>query len=177
MRDKYFDFLCDIVDGEKSCEYTTLLGELHRMEYYPLIPNDDNRGEDGKQLRFDFMEEKGAHALSQSELDKPCSVLEMLVGLSYRLEFESAGSAWEKGPDEWFWILLDNLGIGWCDNKECDRMGVKEEIGSKVGRFLNRHYKSDGDGGLFPLKNPQKDQRRVEIWYQMSAYILENYPL
>ena len=40
---------------------------------------------------------------------------------------------------------------------------------------VERRYKRSGEGGLFPLKNAAKDQRKVEIWYQLSSYLLENY--
>lgn len=176
MKNSYFNFLCNIVDEDMSGEYSKLLGELHGIDFYSLIPNDDNRAEDGKQLREKFIDEEGQQALSLSQLG-PCTVFEMLIGLSYRLEFESANSRWEKTPGEWFWILLDNLGLGWCNDSMFVQMQNMDEIHLKVGVFLDRHYKSDGSGGLFPLKNPRKDQRRVEIWYQMSAYILENYPI
>jgi hypothetical protein len=33
---------------------------------------------------------------------------------------------------------------------------------------------TDGSGGLFPLKNPQQNQRTTEIWYQMNAWLMEN---
>lgn len=164
---RYFDFLCDLVD--KHNMYSELLVVLHRVEFFSLIPNDDNREEDGKQLRKTFIDEEGQHALSQSDYG-PCTVLEMLIALAFRLEFETAQSRWEKTTCEWFWILIDNLGLIECGNRT-------DEIKIKVGIFLNRHYNSDGNGGLFPLKNPKKDQRRVEIWYQMSAYIIENYPM
>lgn len=175
MRDRYFNFLCDFV-GNRAHEFNRLLSELHAMEFYTLIPNDDNRAEDGKELRTRFMDKEGLqHALSFSFLEPfdPCSVLEMLIGLSLRLEFETMSSRWEKTPEEWFWILIDNLGLSWCNDSIFD----KEEVVMKIQTFLDRHYKHDGNGGLFPLKNPRKDQRRIEIWYQMSAYILENYPI
>jgi len=171
---RYFDFLRSIVDEEDKHEYDKLLSELHRIDFYSLIPNDDNRGEDGKQLRQRFVDEGGPQGLSLSQ-NEPCTVLEMLIGLAYRLEFESANSRWEKTPGEWFWILLDNLGLGWCDNMKFVQIKNTDELHLKIGVCLDRHYKSDGNGGLFPLKEPRKDQRRIEIWYQMSAYIMENY--
>ena len=186
MKNRYFDFLCSIVG--RMYEYSKLLGELHGMEFYSLIPNDDNRCEDGKQLREKFNDEEGQQALSQSDLGE-CTVLEMLIGLSFRLEFETMSSRWEKTPSEWFWILIDNLGLmswEWTeDNGGIDvripRRDMERErtdyIQNKVGIFLDRSYDTNGHGGLFPLRNPQKDQRRIEIWYQMSAYILENYPI
>lgn len=172
---RYFKFLYSIVDEDGSREYDKLLNELHGIDFYSLIPNDDNRGEDGKQLRERFEDEEGGpQGLSLSH-DKPCTVLEMLIGLAYRLEFESANSPWEKTPEEWFWILLDNLGLGWCDNKTLLQMKNTDIIHQKIGILLDRRYESDGNGGLFPLKNQRKDQRCIEIWYQMSAYIIENY--
>ena len=51
------------------------------------------------------------------------------------------------------------------------------EVKAAVECLLERRYLEDGDGGLFPLKCPRKDQRRVEIWYQMSAWVIENYPI
>lgn len=171
MRNKYFSFLCDLVDTDGLGAYDRLLSELHGIQFYPLVPNDDNRAEDGKQLRRKFIDEEGQHALSQCEIGE-CTVLEMLIALAHRLEFESMDSRWEKTPDQWFWILLDNLGIAEYNNE----IPATDEIHFKVNIFLSRDYKRNGSGGLFPLKKSQKDQRRVEIWYQMSAYILENYP-
>ena len=37
-----------------------------------------------------------------------------------------------------------------------------------------RSYAFDGYGGLFPLRKPHQDQRNIEIWYQMQAYLMEN---
>lgn len=174
MKNRYFDFLCSIVG--RTYEYSKLLGELHGTDFYSLIPNDDNRCEDGKQMREKFNDEEGQQALSQSDLEE-CTVLEMLIGLCFRLEFETAQSPWEKTPREWFWILIDNLGLEWCDDALYEQLESRDEIITKVKIFLDRRYKNDGNGGLFPLRNPRKDQRRIEIWYQMSAYILENYPI
>lgn len=171
MVDQYFKFLCGLVG--RTDTHKRLLIELHMTEFQPLIPNDDNRCEDGKQLRVRFEDEEGRQpALSFSQFEQ-CTVLEMLIGLSLRLEFETMSSRWEKTPSEWFWILLDNLDLEWCDDDSFDQ----KEVASKIRTFVERHYKSDGSGGIFPLKKPRKDQRRIEIWYQMSAYILENYPI
>jgi hypothetical protein len=171
---RYFDFLCNIVG--KAREYSLLLGDLHGMEFYSLIPNDDNRGEDGLQLRRQFLDEVGPTG-APSVPQGPCTVLEMMVGLSFRLEFETAQSRWEKTPSEWFWILIDNLGLTECTNLCYKSVTLFCDVFEKVSQMLQRGYNFNGEGGLFPLKNAKKDQRRVEIWYQMSAYILENYPI
>lgn len=172
----YFDFLCEIVwvqtpDGAKEME---LLRVLQGMEFYPLIPNDDNRCMDGLQLRDTYLDDGGAE---QALPSGPCTVLEMLIGLSYRLVFETEQSRWEKTTQEWFWILIDNLDLSLTANQNLSLDEYQEKIETNIGNFLNRHYKSNGEGGLFPLKRTRKDQKRVEIWYQMSDYILENYPI
>ena len=173
MKNGYFNYLCRLVGGGNK--YSKLLGKLYATEFYSLIPNDDNRGADGKQLRNNYINEEGPQALLLFDLNE-CTVFEMLIGLSFRLEFESMSSLWEKTPKEWFWILLDNLGLRDYDDVVYEQPGVENQVNEILEIFLDRQYKRDGNGGLFPLKTPRKDQRRIEIWYQMSAYILENYP-
>jgi hypothetical protein len=173
-KNKYFNFLCNLVsrDSGDTNEHGLLLRQLHRMEYYSLIPNDDNRGEDGKQLRETFLDEVGptwAPSLSQG----PCTVFEMMIGVAHRLHLETEQSRWERPTADWFWILIDNLGLTSCTDANFDI----DCVYSRVTDMLDRHYQADGDGGLFPLTDANRDQRKVEIWYQMMAYILENYPM
>lgn len=174
MMNKYFNFLCKVVG--RSEKYVLLLQRLYSMEFYSLVPNDDNRGVDGTKVRDLFCDEEGPQGLSLCP-DGPCTVLEMLIGLSLRLEFETAQSEYEKTPDEWFWILIDNLGLTQFENQLFFDGALFDDVSDIVNIFLERQYTSTGDGGLFPLRKAKKDQREVEIWYQMSAYILENYPI
>lgn len=174
--DTYFDFLCDIVWDEKhNSDYQiTLMTQLHMMEYIWLIPNDDNRYEDGLMLRETFIDEGGCErALPVG----PCTVLEMLIGLSYRLVFETEMSKWEKTSKEWFWVLIDNLGLDFRGKERDVPPDYEGFIADKINIFLYRRYKFNGVGGLFPLKHPKHDQRKIETWYQMSEYVLENYPI
>ena len=172
---RYFDFLCVLVG--RSQEYIMLLDELHKIEFYSLIPNDDNRGADGLQLRHMFLDELGKTGFIYLPRLQ-CTVLEMLIGLAYRLEFETSQSKWEKTVSEWFWILIDNLCLTGCDEEAyfADK-NMREDVKRVINIMLSREYNYDGNGGLFPLKNPKKDQRRIEIWYQMTSYIIENYPI
>ena len=48
---------------------------------------------------------------------------------------------------------------------------------AKLNKWMNRDIGYDGSGGLFPLKNPPGDERKVEIMYQMYAYVHENFPV
>jgi len=168
---RYFQFLSNIV-GRNG--YDLLLRHLHRIEFYSLVPNDDNRGEDGKKLRDIFFEEVGYMA-SSSLPEGPCTVLEMLIGLSYRVENELAGNPRGILAREAFWIFIDNLDLAWCDDVGYLNRLAAEIIDDVIGVLLDRKYMRNGTGGIFPLLKTRKDQRKVEIWYQMSEYLLENY--
>ncbi len=48
------------------------------------------------------------------------------------------------------------------------------EIDDILERLIWRQYQEDGQGGFFPLAWPEQDQREVELWYQMNAYLAEN---
>jgi len=179
MMSRYFEFLCDVVG--RTYEYHLLLEHLHGIEFYSLVPNDDNRGVDGECLRELYLDESMAWSASRRRTNEdslvgPCTVLEMLIGLAKRVEEDLLGSPFEHSTAECFWILIENLGLEWCDDVWIEQHGAKE-VDEKVMILLERRYSYDGDGGLFPLRMAQKDQRRVEIWYQMSAWIIENYPV
>ena len=52
--------------------------------------------------------------------------------------------------------------------------GEWENIDEILNKFIDRTYRASGYGGLFPLRHSKEDQRKVEIWYQMAAYLIEN---
>ena len=191
----YLDFLKKLAGRGKV--YGRLLEHLHWIDFYWFVPNDDNREVDGKQLRELYLDEFNAWAKGQqgnlkvknhgieaeggptgsfSVPDGPCTVLEMLIALAHRLEFDLSGGKYERSVSECFWLLIDNLGLEWCKNAAFDHE-TAAVIDEKVRVLLGRTYDTDGAGGLFPLNNPEKDQRKVEIWYQMSAWAIENYPI
>lgn len=135
--------------------------KLYKTQFVWLIPNDDNRVEDGRDLRYLFISE---HDAEPEWMGLDCSFLEMLIALSRRLQFETGRSA-----REWFWHLLDNIGLA-DDN---DRNYNEEIVEERIGRVIWRTYAPNGKGGLFPLNHPDEDQTQVEIWYQLSAYLSE----
>lgn len=149
--------------------YWSLLRHLFTKEYVWLVPNDDNRVEDGRDLREEFVKE--CEVIPDSAwLGIGCSMLEMLIGLSRRLAFEAEGES-----RDWFWLLLENLDLKqFSDYVYSDRNpAVREYVDSVLERVIWRTYDGDGSGGLFPLMYPDTDQRHVELWYQLSAYLLE----
>lgn len=148
--------------------YWTLLRCLYTTEFIWFVPNDDNRKVDGRALRDEFLEEAGIVSADDFWMQLECSILEMLIGLSRRLSFEAEGS--ESG---WFWRLIRNLGLQNCTDYRDGMPFPQEQVEVTLHDLMWRLYHPNGQGGLFPLEHPTRDQRNVEIWYQMSAYILE----
>lgn len=173
LDDQYLEWLYSQVASAKqrnsSRGYWVLMRQLYAKQFVWLVPNDGNRAEDGRDLRYEFFEEAGIEIDDQvSEwANLGCSVLEMLVGLSRRLGFEAEGDS-----ADWFWHLIENLELADCT----DRSNFDwEAVDDVLDRLVWRQYHHDGKGGLFPLKDANEDQRRVELWYQLNAYVLERY--
>jgi hypothetical protein len=150
------------VDNGKSYEH--LLSLLQQKEFVWLVPNDDNRIADGLELRQEF-----AHETRGIRVTGECGVLEVLIGISRRLEFMAGGDA-----AGWAWQLICNLEL----HKVADPIGPRKAL--KVDEILEalvwRNYDPDGTGGFFPLAWPEEDQTKVEIWYQMAKYVEEIHP-
>lgn len=150
---------------EPSLTYWKLLKQLFTTEFVWSIPKDENRSEDGKQLRLEFVQSQQLNDVDDDWVNFGCSMLELMVGLSRRLAFEAEGE-----PHYWFWKLAENIGVSQYSD---DRRFPRKRVDDVLRRVINREYDRNGDGGFFPLRHAQKDQRKVELWYQLSAYVLE----
>lgn len=164
----YFNWLYSLVAPTRNINpartYYLLLEQMFKKEFRWSVPNDDNRVEDGKELRAEFLDNYG---VDSSWMNEGCSVLEMLIALARRATFEGDGEI-----DEWFWLMVENLGLRqFTDEGYSDWVAEKVDVALDI--FIDREYDHDGEGGLFPLHISNVDQREVEIWYQMSCYILE----
>lgn len=170
LDEQYLTWLYHQIDSVKQTQtygtYWFLIRQLYTKEFVWIIPNDDNRAEDGKDLRYEFVNEKRiAQEVDSEWMGLGCSMLEMLIGLSRRLSFEA-----ERESRDWFWILLTNINL----SRYNDRKGVPHEVvDSILDRVIWRTYTRNGRGGLFPLRRAYEDQRRIELIYQMSAYLQE----
>jgi hypothetical protein len=94
-----------------------------------------------------------------------CNILEFLIGVATRLNEADYDPTMPDRVGPWFWTLMENL-----EAIEAEDPWIEHSF----KRINTRDYCSDGYGGLFPLKNPHEDQRNVEVWYQMQAYLMEN---
>lgn len=174
LNNAYFEWMCQLIyDGQaKRPSYRKLLCLLHSTDFTYTIPMDGNRAEDGIDLRYRFgYENKYRDSIVTAYLDdRPCTVLEMMVALAIRCE-EHIMCDPDVGnrTGQWFWNMIDNLGLGNMNDAGFDKIYAKKVI----QKFLNREYKRNGKGGLFTVKHCRQDMRSVEIWYQMCWYLDE----
>jgi hypothetical protein len=169
----YFQWLYGQValvdEQDESLTYWTLFRQMFKTKFLWLVPRDENRLEDGKALRNVFLREQGIDKrdVDPGWIEIECSFLELVVGLANHLEFEAGGTV-----PYWFWKLMENIDLrGYYD-------GVwvypEDEVEGILYSVMFRQYNRHGEGGFFPLKEPCDDQRGVELWDQMSAYVLEH---
>lgn len=172
---EYFEWMYKLICNDKyykHLSYRKLLYFLHDSDFSYTIPMDGNRENDGVALRYRFgRERKYDDSLIATYLDdRPCSILEMMIALSIRCESTIMDDPLEGDrTGQWFWNMIVSLGLGSMSD---DRFNALK-AGHIVDRFLDRNYKSNGEGGLFTIANPPGDMRTVEIWYQMCWYLDE----
>lgn len=170
---QYYQWMVDaVVNKSYGSLYSNLLKELDSIDYYYTLPMDENRQEDGFNLRYQFAYEMNApyYEVADAIDDRPCSVLEMMVALSLR-----CGETIMYDPEEgaktefWFWKMVESLGLIRMTDTHFDEMFVQE----RIERFLHQDYERNGAGGLFTVQQPYSDMRRVDIWTQMNWYLEE----
>lgn len=169
--ERYFEWLYDLVADPRERNPARSFFQLMEIlfltpfEYY--VPNDDCRAEDGRNLRIDFMHDRDL-LRDQEWWEIDCSMLEMLIALSRRLEFQSRMSA-----DWWFWKLLSHVGIDKYHDEQIND-GIADAIRGVLEVINSRTYGRSGRGGLFPVRHSSRDQRDYDLWYQMSIYLAEH---
>lgn len=178
----YFDWLKNLVGADQQLRsYDILLLTLHHKAFVSYVDRDENRAFDGIELRDEFLEESriGHMDWGGMDLDIPCSVLEMMIALARRMDFETSDPYEDEtiGPYDrtafWFWEMVENLGLTEVDDDTYSENWARAYVDTVVETLVERRYSYSGDGGLFPLEYAEEDQRDIEIWYQMSAYLAE----
>lgn len=171
IKDDYFKWMCNVIDSLKSdTGWNKLLTKLNTVKFYPMIPLDDNRIVDGCELRYKFSSDVGipSTVIDEAFNEDSCSILEMMVGLSIRIE-DSIMSDSDFGDRTamWFWIMIKSLKLFDMTDSEYN----DEKVNDVLNKFLNRQYDSNGSGGLFTVHNTDRDLRQCDIWHQMCLYL------
>lgn len=159
---EYFNWLCAKVLHHRSNQYHDLMRILYRTEFVWTVSGDKNRWDDGCELKRYFLTQTHARP-TRGWLNEPCSVLEMLIAFADRSYFQT-----NRPARDWFWEFIENLRLS--DFRFVSRADLPT-IEGILHTFIWRTYGSDGHGGIFPLQEPRRDQRKVEIWYQFCDYL------
>lgn len=167
----YFDWLCSNI--ESSDKYSHLFKHLYETDFDYILEMDGNRYEDGINLRYEFSNELN---IPQSEVavkldSKACSIFEMLLALSIRVESIMQGLNEEPNPSKWFWEFISNLGLYDMTDAKYDPAYVSYTLDT----FIMRKYSPDGtNGNIVYLVEDGRDLRNTEIWIQVMCYLSEN---
>ena len=164
--------------------YHFLFRTLANHHYFWSVPNDDNRKIDGLDLRSKFkLVFKQNHpniddeiievTLDRTKLTSPCSILEFLIGVAYRMESIND----RKNMQNWFYELLCNLNLAGFIDDGFIYPDYLHKIHKICDDINNRKYSINGKGGLFPIEKTKKDQRKNEIWAQMNEYLMYYYQI
>ena len=165
----YFNWLVSVVQHPFH-DFSPLLWELFQTKFIPLVPHDENRIEDVFALRERYVKE--TRGRFQTALIP--SIFEVMITLSNRMWVVGYNPEDDMDPASWFWRLIDNLGFGEYYGEFPDA-ATRDDIIERLEVLVNREYDHNGSGGLFPLGYPEEDQTEVEVYYQMQAWMGENY--
>lgn len=187
------EYLCYLmnraqIEAEGDCGYLKLCETLLDMEFQPMMDMDENRCSECINLRSEFAE--------QYPYDEPDEIIdildlslwmygtwmELLVVLAEKMAYDLADSEYEAETGKWFMEMLENCGLNDENNRAFGHNdeACRKESFKVIHTFtvINlRRFGWDGEGGLFPLRWPKRDQRYVEIIMQMNDYIEENYDI
>lgn len=151
-------------------KYTIVLKLLHKTEFKVICLMDRNRVDGclNRRVNYDY------NLMTDHQIS--VSLLEIVIELSVEMYELGQGYSWNKSQQEWFWLLLANAGLLAYDRTIAYLEPTSvDDLQKHIHIINNRQYNTDGSGGFFTLKDNREDQRMVELWYQMSAYMQENY--
>ena len=175
LKERYFDWMVkkvSLANTHMTGNYSKLLTHLNNRSFdLYILPIDQNRAEDGIDLRYTFgYEEKVDQHEIEYYLDRrDCSMLEMMVSLAIKAENIVGDSKLGDRTGFWFWKMIGSLGLLQYNDPNYDETAVEFAIDC----FLNHDYRQDGKGGLFTVEDPPHDMRDVEIWNQMCWFLNE----
>lgn len=171
MWDDYLEWLIWRCGLEKEQRFNRLFEILHNINFVFYMGRDENREIDGFDLREKYEIPDVYLDFEEDFINRECSVMEMLVALSIRVDSDIIGDPGEENPSEFFIKMLENLGLDRFEGERFKRV----DVCYIVDRWLRRGFDHNGYGSPFPVKMDHRDQRKLEIWDQVNSYINENY--
>lgn len=163
----YYEWLCESMgcyDG-----YTRLFETMYSTEFVWSVANDENRAIDGIDLRVVYGNWVGID-VPPGWSEWPCSFLEMVIGLAYRMNEIMYEAYTGDRTAKYFWKMMHNAGLDrFSDSYLKERPTGARSLQKRIDTIIYRGYDEHGSPGLFPNFETKKDLRKVELWYQMQA--------
>lgn len=158
---RYFEWLAKKAMTDSHERHSKLLELLHSIQFTYLFDRDSSRAKDGIALRYEFVQSYYHHGTDIPLGDAPCTVLEMMLGLAWRIdEHIMRDPEFGDRTSLWFSEMLDSLELSGMTDDIFDEVYARRVI----TRLLKRQFRADGRGSLFTIPNTVKDMREVEIW-------------
>lgn len=144
---------------------------LHDTTFVSYDEFDDNLVENGMNLRREFLENSRA-GLKFYEIyggfEFECTILELLVYISVKIEDEiMTNDAFGERYSEWFWLMIDNLGLKSAKNSYYS----EEKVCQILENFIEKRYRRNGKGGLFVINSSKIDVKELDIWSQAMSFL------
>lgn len=189
IQEAYKEWLIDQLNGDRGAGgYSELYGIMHGIPFLPIMEMDWNRNDEGLNLAKEWAETEPVEnetdvdictAMDEVHQNGFCTMLELIVVMSRRIQFELMDSEYDKDISEWANELIWNIGLGDYRNVRVlhDYDAAENAVAEVVGSVIFRQYGWDGEGGFFPLESPTRDQRYEQLITQMNDYIAENYDI
>lgn len=157
-RGGYYNWLMDIIGGPG--DYSLVLNYLYHEEYSSPISMDENRAEDGLEMRYYYEVDTGKIC----DKTGPCTVLEMMIGLAYRVENDflydpKVGNRVGK----WFWDMFFNANL--------ENLYVSGQKKWANGHFYGAKVDRHGRLELFKMAQKPPNWDDFEVWKQLCRYI------
>ena len=172
LEQRYYEWLIGLIPGWTE-GYDVLIRHLYETPFRVAMLMDENRVGDGLSMRARFVWAANLGVIERDILkrQRPCSVLEVMIGLAQRFEEEYMTQYTEDTINEWFSPMITSLGLQNYDDRHFDLYGFDRIMRT----FLDRAYFPDGRGSLFYIPGTKEDMRQTEIWKQMMFWYEHNY--
>lgn len=171
--EEYFNWLVDSLNlnaGYKIQHYS-LFKALHNISYEYFNVMDENRYQDGIDLRYRFGSDTNIPYYDITECIDicECSVLEMLVALILKIDNMITYDPKDSLKAELFVDIAKSLGI----NEQINANFNQEYVNQCIFNWLHGQYEVNGQGGIITVQYPRQDMRTVDHWTQVMWYVNE----
>lgn len=174
---EYYRWLISLIDPPANVDsdirrHGILLFALWRHEFFwmDIYDHEEDRANDGKQLRERFMMEFDAPPSIVPQ--GPCNVLEMLIAFAIRID--NTVHDWQIGSHPWDWVEMFITNLGLTDLTDDDiRPRDNGFITAKLEYWMAHDIGTRGERGLFRFKRPVLMINNMTNWDMMQKWVAE----